>query len=174
MTAMISDSTPGARMTITSRTRGAGRKAMRGREAEQKIVRDLLRRARRGAGGVVLVDGEPGIGKSRLLRDSTDDAAEQGFSLAAGAADQLGQAIPFFVLSAALRESFAEVTVGDPGRDLPDATARRITRIRAHLEQRAAATPVLVCLDDLHWASPATQTALRTLPRDLKLHPVAC
>ena len=33
--------------------------------------------------------------------------------------------------------------------------------------------PVLVCLDDLHWASPATLAALRALPRDLKRHPVA-
>ena len=43
----------------------------------------------------------------------------------------------------------------------------------AHLEQRAAAAPVLVCLDDLHWASPATLAALRALPRDLRRHPVA-
>ena len=146
---------------------------MRGREAEQKIVRDLLRRAQRGAGGVVLVDGEPGIGKSLLLRDATDEAAEHGFSLAAGAADQLGQAIPFFALRAALREPFAGLTAGDPGRDLPDATAWWISQIRAHLERRAAAVPVLVCLDDLHWASPATLAALRALPRDLKRYPVA-
>jgi len=36
-----------------------------------------------------------------------------------------------------------------------------------------AAAPVLVCLDDLHWASRATLAALRALPRDLKRHPVA-
>ena len=142
-------------------------------QPEQKMIRDLLRRAQRGAGGVVLVDGEPGIGKSLLLRDATDEAAEQGFSLAAGAADQLGQAIPFFALRAALREPFAGLTADDPGRDRPDATAWWITQIRAHLEQRAAAAPVLVCLDDLHWASPATLAALRALPRDLKRHPVA-
>jgi len=173
MTAMVSDASPGARRTITPRMRSASGEVMRGREAEQKIVRQLLRRAQRGAGGVVLVDGEPGIGKSLLLRDSTDAAAEQGFSLAAGAADQLGQAIPLFALRAALREPFAELTADDPGRDLPDATAWWITRIRAHLEQRAAAAPVLVCLDDLHWSSQATLAALRALPRDLKRHPVA-
>ena len=146
---------------------------LRGREAEQKIVRDLLRRAQRGAGGVVLVDGEPGIGKSLLLRDATDEAAEHGFSLVAGAADQLGQAIPFFALRAALREPFAGLTADDPGRDLPDAAAWWITQIRAHLERRAASAPVLVCLDDLHWAGPATLAALRALPRDLKRYPVA-
>ena len=173
MTAMITDSSPGARGRATPRERPAGAEVVRGREAEQKMIRDLLRRAQRGAGGVLLVDGEPGIGKSLLLRDSTDEAAEQGFSLAAGAADQLGQAIPFFALRAALREPLAGLAAGDPGRDLPDATAWWITQIRAHLEQRAAVAPVLVCLDDLHWASPATLAALRALPRDLKRHPVA-
>jgi DNA-binding CsgD family transcriptional regulator len=67
--------------------------AMHGREPERRVVRDLLRRAQRGTGGVVLVDGEPGIGKSLLLRDCVDEAARHGFSLAAGAADQLTRAI---------------------------------------------------------------------------------
>jgi DNA-binding NarL/FixJ family response regulator len=170
MTAMISDSR-GAGGRMTPPERSVGREVVHGREAEQKVIRDLLRRAQRGGGGVVLVDGEPGIGKSLLLRDATDEAAELGFSLAAGAADQLGEAIPFFALRAALREPW--LTADDPGRDLPDATAWWITQIGAHLEERAAATPVLVCLDDLHWAGPATLAALRALPRGLKRHPVA-
>ena len=134
------------------------------------MVRDLLRRARRGAGGVLLVEGEPGIGKSVLLRDAIDEAAELGFSLAAGAADQLGQTIPFSALRAALRERSAELIIDDPGRGLPTAAAWWMTQIRANLEQRAATAPVLVCLDDLHWASPATLAALRALPWDLKRH----
>jgi DNA-binding CsgD family transcriptional regulator len=173
MTAVINNSSTRARRGITPPVRSVGGEAVRGRDLEQKVVGDLLRRAQRGAGGVVLVDGEPGIGKSLLLRDSTDKAAEHGFSLAAGAADQLGQAIPFFALRAALREPFAGLIADDPGRDQPDATAWWITQMRAHLEQRAAAAPVLVCLDDLHWACPATLAALRALPRDLKRHPVA-
>ena len=173
MTTMINNFSPRACERITPRVRSAGGDVVRGREGEQKTICDLLRRAQRGAGGVVLVEGEPGIGKSLLLRDSTDEAAEQGFSLAAGAADQLGQPISFFALRAALHEPFAEVAAADPGRDLPDSTAWWIIQIRAHLEQRAMAAPVLVCLDDLHWASAATLAALRALPRDLKRHPVA-
>jgi len=146
---------------------------MRGREAEQQIIRDLLRRAQRGLGGVVLVEGEPGIGKSLLLHEAIELAAGQGFSLAAGASDQFGQAIPFFALRTALREPFTKLTADDPDRDLPDAPAWWISQIQAHLEQRAAAVPVLVCLDDLHWANPATLVALRTLPRELKRHPIA-
>jgi len=173
MTSVISNFSPEARKTMTPRTPSTAGEVMRGREAEQTIVRDLLRRTQHEVGGVVLVEGEPGVGKSRLLRDATDEAAEHGFCLAAGAADPLGQAIPFFSLRAALREPFAGLTADDRGREPPDATAWWITQIRAHLEQRSAGTPVLVCLDDLHWAGPATLAALRTLPRDLKRHPVA-
>jgi DNA-binding CsgD family transcriptional regulator len=162
MTAVVGDASLG--------TRPHNREIVRGRAAEQKMIRDLLRRAQRGAGGVLLVDGEPGIGKSLLLRDATDEAAELGFSLATGAADPLGQAIPFFTLRAVLRGTLA---IDDPGTDRPDATAWWISQIRAHLEQRAGSAPVLVCLDDLHWASPVTLTVLRALPRDLKRHPVA-
>lgn len=152
---------------------GTDREVVHGREAEQKVIRDLLRRTQQGAGGLVLVDGEPGSGKSQLLRDATDEAAEQGFSLAVGAADQLSQAIPFSALRAALREPFAWLTDDEPGRDRPDAAAWWITKTRARLEQRAAVAPVLVCLDDLNWASLATLAALQALPRDLKRLPVA-
>src|SRR5215470_5485868 len=173
MTAMISDGSLGARGGMTPRARSAGGEVMRGREAEQKMIGDMLRRAQRGAAGVVLVEGEPGSGKSLLLRSSTDEAAQQGFSLAVGAADLLGEAIPFFALRTALREPFAGLTADDPGSDLLDTTARWITQMRSLLERRAAAAPVLVCLDDLHCASAATLAALRALPRDLKRHPVA-
>src|SRR5262249_55673038 len=156
MTAMISDGSIGERGGMTPRERYVGGEVMRGREAEQKMIGDLLRRVQRGGGGGVLVDGEPGSGKSLLLRGGADEAAERGFSLVAGAADQLGQAISFFALGAALREPSAGISADDSGRDRPDATAWRIAQIRAHLERRAAAAPVLVCLDDLHWASPAT------------------
>jgi DNA-binding NarL/FixJ family response regulator len=173
MTAVVSESLPRARGESAPWARDAGNEAMCGREPERRVVRDLLWRAEKGAGGVVLVEGEPGIGKSLLLRETVGKAAGQGFSLAAGAADQLGRALPFFALRVALGEPFARLTASDPGRDLSDTPGWWISQMRAHLEQRAAATPVLVCVDDLQWASPATLAALRTLPLELKRHPVA-
>ncbi|SFO16203.1 regulatory protein, luxR family [Actinomadura madurae] len=162
---------PGGMASINESS--AVREAVYGRAAEQEIVGNLLRRARRGAGGVVLVDGEQGSGKSLLLRDSIDEAAEQGFSLAAAAADQVGQAIELFALRAALHESFAELNADDDGHAPQHVTERSIASIRACLERRAATAPVLVCLDDLHWASSATLAALRTLPGDLDDRPIA-
>jgi DNA-binding CsgD family transcriptional regulator len=170
MSTTISDCSPEAGR---SAKRDADRSAIHGRAAERRAVRELLERARQGEGGVLLVEGEPGTGKSLLLREAVDEAAGHGFSLAADAADQLGEEIPFFAFRRALGESFAGLTADRSDRDLPTAPAWWISRIRAHLEQRSAAAPVLVCLDDLQWASAATLAALRTLPRELRRYPVA-
>ena len=159
---------------MTVAINGFSREGLRGRELEQRVVSDLLRRAAQGGGGgVVLVEGEPGTGKSLLLREAVDEAAGHGFSLAAGAADQLGQTIQLFALRAALGEPFARFTAGRLGQDVHDAPAWWIGQMRAHLEQRAASNPVLVCMDDVQWACPATLAALRTLSLALKRHPVA-
>jgi DNA-binding NarL/FixJ family response regulator/tetratricopeptide (TPR) repeat protein len=146
---------------------------VRGRAAERRGVRDLLLRAQRGVGGVLLVEGEPGIGKSTLLRDGVGQAAGLGFSLAVGAADPLGQAIPFFAMRRALGEPFARLTTESDERRQANAPMWWIGQMRDHLAKRAAATPVLVCVDDLQWSCAATLAALRALTRDLRQHPVA-
>ena len=56
MTAMLSDSRRGAGGRMTPLDRPAGGEVMRGRQTQQKVIRDLLLCARRGIGGVVLVD----------------------------------------------------------------------------------------------------------------------
>lgn len=173
MTTMISDPSPKVRGTVPAPAVRRDNRALCGREAERLVIRDLLRRARRGTGGAVLVEGEQGIGKSLLLREAVEEAAQYGFSLAVGTADPLGQLVPFFAFRRALGESFAKVIDDLPDDELHAVADRWIGQIRAHLEQRAATAPVVVCLDNLHRASPATLAALRTLPRELKHHPIA-
>jgi DNA-binding CsgD family transcriptional regulator len=56
---------------------------MRGRDTEQGLIRHMLERARRGKGSVVLVEGEPGAGKTSLLAVAGDAARADGFSVAA-------------------------------------------------------------------------------------------
>jgi DNA-binding CsgD family transcriptional regulator len=160
---------------------GAG--TARGREAERQRVRDMLLRAEGGAGGVLLVEGEPGVGKSTLLHDAVAEAAGRGFSLAVGAADPLGQAVPFLPLRQALGEPLDAVTTARMVRhgaenhraeSHVDAMAGWwIGQVRRLLEQRAATAPVLVCLDDVQWSCPGTLAALRALPQELQHQPVA-
>jgi DNA-binding CsgD family transcriptional regulator len=164
------------RMTLLDRTQLQPRLArirawpgiMLAREAEQRITGEVLRRARQGTGGVVLVTGEPGAGKSLFLRHTTAEAARDGFRVAAGTADPLGAAVPFYVLRAVLGHPFAGHFCAQPN----DA-ASWIARLRGHLDQLASAAPVLVCVDDLHWACPATIAVLRVLPGELRQRPVA-
>jgi DNA-binding CsgD family transcriptional regulator len=146
---------------------------VRGRAAERGLVRDLLLLAQRGSGGVLLVEGEPGIGKSAFLRDAVGAAAGLGFSLAVGAADPLGRTIPFFALRQALGEPFGKIGNERDERRRAGVPMWWIGQIRAHLTQRAAANPVLVCVDDVQWSCAATMAALRGLPRELRQHPVA-
>src|SRR5580704_16671571 len=61
---------------------------MRGRRRERNIALDLLRRAEAGRGGILLIEGEPGIGKSRILRELSDAATRHKFSLVCDAADK--------------------------------------------------------------------------------------
>ena len=172
MTTAINDSSPRIDRQTVLPAWSADGGARYGRDTERRAVGELLRRARRGAGGVVLVEGEQGIGKSRLLRESVSDAAGQGFSLAAGAADRLGRTIPFFALRTALHP-LGRFAAGDHPDGPLDTPAWWISRLRADLERRAAVAPVLVSLDDLQWASPAMLAALRSLPGKLKGHPIA-
>lgn len=172
MTAASSDALAVGREK-TRRERSARGEVVRGREAERKTISDLLGRAQRGIGGVVLVEGEPGIGKSALLGEATEEAARQGFSLAAGAADQLGRAIGFSGVCGTLRGPLAGLAGEELGGFLPDQATQWITEMRADLKRRATSAPVLVCVDDLQWASPAALAGLRALPMGLKHHPVA-
>ncbi len=145
---------------------------MRGREREQEIALGFVRDGGSRPGGVLLIEGEPGIGKSGLLRTAIDEAARRGFSLVAATADELGRAVPFAPLVSALRESLgprpAEAGYTDPA----DMGIWLVDRFRALLEQRAGDHPVLISLDDLHWADRATLAALRALPGELAGYPL--
>lgn len=168
MTAMIGDSSREVLGGAVPSAPPLVGEAMRGRETEWQVVRDLLRRAQHERGGVLLVEGEQGVGKSLLLRESVREAAAYGFSLAVGTADELSQAVPFLALSRALGEPFVEMIDGNFDFDLFASPIWWINQIRVHLEERSAATPVLVCLDDVQWACPGTLAALRILPQQLK------
>jgi DNA-binding CsgD family transcriptional regulator/tetratricopeptide (TPR) repeat protein len=173
MTTAIGTEVPGQRTSVSRAWLSAGQAVLRGRDTERAVVRELLRQAERGSAGVVLVEGEPGIGKSLLLRDAGDQAAGRAFSLLAGAADPLAHATPLFTLRAALREPLTGLDADHHCPGAPSPAYEWLAGLRHRLELRAASAPLLICLDDLHCESDATLAALRSLQRDLCGQPLA-
>lgn len=133
---------------------------MRGREPEWHTFIHLLRTAEGGQGGTLLVEGEPGSGKTLLLAEAASQASLRGFLPLTGGAEELGEALPLAPLLMAL------------GLPDPNVDAGAVERLRARLVGCAATRPVLVALDDLQWADPATLAALRTLNWELAAEPV--
>ncbi|MFF0578196.1 helix-turn-helix transcriptional regulator [Streptosporangium saharense] len=140
---------------------------MRGRAPEWATVLRLLETA--GAPGhVILVEGEPGAGKSLLLAEARTAASRAGTAVAAGRADVLGRLTPLGPLLSALDESpSAAAVTRNAMPDGPSLLMWLAGQVRAALERRAERGPLLVTLDDLQWADPATLMALRALPAQL-------
>jgi DNA-binding CsgD family transcriptional regulator len=148
---------------------------LRGRETELARLDELVASAREGAGGVVVVEGPAGIGKSRLLAEASHHAAAANLLVASGRADELDRVTSWGMLLRALSSSDPPIMTSadlDSLRDLTDQRLAVVERMRAALEQAAASRPVLVVLDDLQWADSASLLALGSLPVTLFSYPV--
>jgi class 3 adenylate cyclase/tetratricopeptide (TPR) repeat protein len=97
-----------------------------GREREMALMRESLESARRGAGGVVEIVGEPGIGKSRLLEELRVIAS--GFSSWATACDVYQSSTPYFAFRRPLRR-----LVGIRGEEPQE---RQVETLRAFVHER--------------------------------------
>lgn len=146
-----------------------------GRESEQERIDALLRTARDAAGGVLLLRGEPGMGKSSLLEEAARRADDLRVLTARGLETETH--LPF----AALARLLAPVV--DERRKLPDAQrvalesglalgtpapADRFAICAATLgllRGLAEPTPLLVLIDDAHWLDAATADCIGFVAR---------
>ncbi|MEZ4735834.1 MAG: AAA family ATPase [Caldilineaceae bacterium] len=154
-----------------------------GRAAPVAQLHACFERAQQGEGCMVLLHGEAGIGKSRLLQAFADELGDRALVLA-GAAQPSEQTLPYQALAQALGRGIhlhkghlpvdpiwlAEAAVILPGLrtvhpDLPtplppDPQAGRTRLFEALCQITLALTegrnPLLLCLDDLHWSDSAT------------------
>ncbi len=162
-----------------------GRSKLVGRDWEIATLRRLVERARAGRGSVALIEGEPGIGKTRLLGEALRLAGELGFDVALGAGRELERDRPFGPVSEAL--GFAP-EASDPRRaaiarllrPVPDAAGawergpalryQVLESILGLVEDLGATGPVALGLDDLQWADVSTLLVVRHLgPRLISL-----
>ncbi|WP_063061321.1 helix-turn-helix transcriptional regulator [Nocardia sienata] len=152
-----------------------------GRTAELQEIQAALLATRQGADAAILITGEPGIGKTRLLREAADRAAELGFQVMYGGGTELEHEIPYAAVIDALDEPLSALrradltalgrdSLAELGRLLPSlaawagplATTLQVERHRCHhairsvLHRLAARRPVLLVLDDVQWADHAS------------------
>jgi tetratricopeptide (TPR) repeat protein len=160
-----------------------------GRSDALATLRSLLGLAHdRGGGQVAVVGGEAGSGKTRLLRELASEAAGDGMLVLYGSSQPVGgppyepivEALEFLIretdadaLDACLAGGRGEIArlvpeLGPPApaADDPDTARHRLERAVVDLLTRASRQhPLVVVLDDIHWADPASLHVLRRLAR---------
>jgi DNA-binding CsgD family transcriptional regulator/tetratricopeptide (TPR) repeat protein len=148
---------------------------LRGRPAELASLQGHLSRLRNGAGTSWLIEGGPGLGKSRLVQQALSAAQEAGFAAGYGAAGPGDAAVPLAALMEALFEGPGPLLERAALPDLHASPEQRywlLQDIQTLLEQAALRQPILICLDDLQWADNGTAAAIRSLPARLASLPI--
>ncbi|XVS63533.1 ATP-binding protein [Actinosynnema sp. CA-299493] len=122
-----------------------------GRERELGRLLALVDDLAQGRGTALLVEGEPGIGKTALVRAACDVAAARGFRVCRGAGDELGRPLPLLPLLDALASARSE------------SAAVTAERLLARVDDLCSIGPVVLVLDDLQWADEASVAVWRRL-----------
>ncbi|MGF6882685.1 DNA-binding CsgD family transcriptional regulator/tetratricopeptide (TPR) repeat protein [Nocardia sp. GAS34] len=143
-----------------------------GRRDELDRISRRIDRVVAGEGGVVLIEGEPGIGKSVMLSAAARLASVRGVQVLRSDAKELAQRVPFGAM-AALRATLEATSSPRSGRapvereTLADTLTLGhelgiIENLLAMIENRCVIGPFALILDDAHWAD---SSSLRTLQR---------
>jgi predicted ATPase len=115
-----------------------------GRDAELDAIGRLIEAAARGESSMLLVRGEAGIGKTRLLDRLCDRAAERRFAVLRGRATELESDVPFAAVAEAL-EPLDDVALATPARQpsgggCTGGCATGLTRFREAIRSRSSST----------------------------------
>lgn len=162
-----------------------------GRARERVRLRESLAAALAGRGNLVLIGGDPGIGKTALAQALAREAIERGAQVHLCQSYDLSQATPYSLwrdlldhwtaphdLGGAAAFSFRN---GAPGISFPTEQRPetsdgdrlgRFAQVRDFLATEAAARPLCLVLEDLHWADAASLELLRFLGRAVPTAPI--
>ena len=141
-----------------------------GRAEEVAVLRDLLAALPRSGPRFVLLDGEAGIGKTRLATEAAAAAAAAGARVAWGRChedDDAPALWPWQQIVSALTGTAERLGGTDDG------AFAAFERVLQTLVSASARGPVVVVVDDLHWADPASLRLLSFLAVELQHGPVA-
>ncbi len=141
---------------------------MVGRTAELAALTGALEEAARGRPVLAAVTGDPGIGKTRLVTELAEQARTRGFTVLAGRCSQDDGAPPLWPWRPVLAALGQELPRAAPGeREDEGAQFRAWEAVVDVVRQAAAREPVLLVLDDLHWADRSSLRVLRLLVETL-------
>jgi DNA-binding CsgD family transcriptional regulator len=170
---------------------------MVGRSGQMAEMKRVFGQVCEGSPGVVLLGGEAGAGKSRLITEFTDAVAGQAVLLSGGCVDLGDAGLAFAPYTAALRglvrqfgaDEVAALVPGGvpaelgrllpalgaprppdpgPGGDAGTARARLFEELLGLLENLADRQPVVMVIEDVHWADRSSRELLAFLARNLR------
>ncbi|MCF6744046.1 LuxR family transcriptional regulator [Blastococcus sp. KM273128] len=136
---------------------------LQGRARALETLDSVLAAAAAGTGGCVVVEGPAGIGKTSLLAAALRRAADEDLTVAHRTAAEADQWAPFTTLLSAL------AGVHELKPHIADLVAARgapllqVARLEELLENYSAVRPLVVVVDDAHWADELSSWALRAL-----------
>src|ERR1700727_2583759 len=139
---------------------------IRGRAGELKVMSALVAALARGRGGVLVIEGPPGIGKSRLLTEVMALADKGGVRTLFGEAFEYQQTMPFFALFMATLGADPPVGDAEALRELGGSADLRywvVHDLADAIHAAAAQTPLAIVIEDIHWADNGTLLALQSL-----------
>ena len=154
-----------------------------GRGDELALLDGYLRDLARGGGNAVLIEGEPGIGKTALVRTALARSPSGSCQVFWGAGDELGQELPLLPFLDALgvrrpsanarRATIAGLLRGevatDRGADVPAMLAEQLIALTI---DETARRPVALVVDDLQWADSASVKLWGRLARTARQVPL--
>jgi DNA-binding CsgD family transcriptional regulator len=139
---------------------------IRGRADELKVIGELVATLMRGHRGVLVIEGPPGIGKSRLLTEVMVLAQKCGVRTLFGEAFEYQRTVPFFSLFTATLRADPPVGDVDALRRLGSSDDLRywvVHDLADAISAAAVEAPLAIVLEDIHWADNGTLLALRSL-----------
>ena len=172
-----------------------------GRRQEMAVLSAALADALAGKGQLVMISGEPGIGKTRLVQQAAAHAASSGFQVLSGWCYEHGGAPPYwpfaqpirhYIAAAYLHQLRSQIGTGGPEiaeivpelrEKLPDlgipqaadpdqARFRLFDSVATFLKNASQSQPMVFVVDDLHWADESSLLLLEFLMKEIATSPL--